>query len=139
MGVIYKNGIAYSGDTAEMTGATSSAAGKSGLVPTPAAGDQKKFLKADGTWSTPDGKYLVQSGIVYTFTDGKMIVNFPTTFKKVLGFSVIPTVGTAYLCTLGNLYNSGFEIKVWNALATDYVSAQVTSSASVRWMAIGEV
>ena len=64
MGVIYKNGVAYSGDTPEMTGATSSAAGTSGLVPAPAAGDIDKFLKGDGTWSIPKGKYLVQSGLV---------------------------------------------------------------------------
>lgn len=36
-----------------MTGATASAAGKSGLVPAPAAGNQGKFLKGDGTWATP--------------------------------------------------------------------------------------
>lgn len=33
-----------------MTGATSSAVGTSGLVPAPAAGDDAKFLKGDGTW-----------------------------------------------------------------------------------------
>lgn len=33
-----------------MTGATSGAAGTSGLVPAPAAGDQDKVLKGDGTW-----------------------------------------------------------------------------------------
>ena len=38
-----------------MTGATSSAAGTSGLVPAPAAGDQDKFLKADGTWQEAGG------------------------------------------------------------------------------------
>ena len=35
-------------------GATASAAGGSGLVPAPAKGDQAKFLKADGTWGTPE-------------------------------------------------------------------------------------
>jgi hypothetical protein len=34
-------------------GATSSAAGENGLVPAPTAGNQGKFLKADGTWATP--------------------------------------------------------------------------------------
>lgn len=34
-----------------MTGATASTAGKSGLVPVPAAGDNNKFLRGDGTWS----------------------------------------------------------------------------------------
>lgn len=36
-----------------MSGATSSTAGKSGLVPAPAAGAQGKYLKGDGTWNTP--------------------------------------------------------------------------------------
>lgn len=35
-----------------MTGATSSTAGTSGLVPAPASGDNDKFLKGDGTWGT---------------------------------------------------------------------------------------
>ena len=35
------------------TGATASVAGSSGLVPGPAAGDQLKFLRADGTWVVP--------------------------------------------------------------------------------------
>ena len=39
----------------DMKGATSSAAGLKGLVPAPAAGDQGKFLKGDGTWAMPPG------------------------------------------------------------------------------------
>ena len=34
----------------DMGGATSSAAGTSGLVPAPAAGKQASFLRGDGTW-----------------------------------------------------------------------------------------
>lgn len=34
----------------EMTGATSAANGTAGLVPAPAAGDENKVLKGDGTW-----------------------------------------------------------------------------------------
>lgn len=36
-----------------MTAATASAAGKSGLVPAPAAGNQGQYLRGDGTWATP--------------------------------------------------------------------------------------
>lgn len=36
-----------------MKGATSNAAGATGLVPAPAAGSQAKYLRADGTWQTP--------------------------------------------------------------------------------------
>lgn len=35
-----------------MTGASSSANGTNGLVPAPSAGDQDKYLKADGTWGS---------------------------------------------------------------------------------------
>jgi len=37
----------------EMTGATASTDGASGLVPQPLAGDEGKFLRGDGTWVTP--------------------------------------------------------------------------------------
>ena len=33
-----------------MTGASSSAAGSAGIVPAPAAGDDTKYLRGDGTW-----------------------------------------------------------------------------------------
>lgn len=53
----------------DMSGATASAAGTSGLVPAPSAGDQDKVLKGDGTWGTvsalpvapsSDGTYFLQ-------------------------------------------------------------------------------
>lgn len=37
-----------------MTGATSSANGKAGLVPAPAKANRTQFLKGNGTWATPD-------------------------------------------------------------------------------------
>ena len=36
-----------------MTGASSSAAGKAGLVPAPAAGAANRYLRSDGTWQVP--------------------------------------------------------------------------------------
>ena len=39
-----------------MTGATASNAGLSGLVPAPAAGDENKFLRGDGTWAAVEGE-----------------------------------------------------------------------------------
>lgn len=39
-------------DFVPFTGATSIAGGASGFVPAPAAGDDEKFLRGDGTWST---------------------------------------------------------------------------------------
>ena len=47
-----------------MTGASSSAAGKAGLVPAPAAGKQSSFLRGDGTWVVPTNTtYSAGTGI----------------------------------------------------------------------------
>ena len=43
-----------------MTGATENASGTSGLVPVPAAGDQLKFLRGDGTWATVTAELSLQ-------------------------------------------------------------------------------
>lgn len=49
-----------------MTGASSSSDGTKGLVPAPTAGDQDKYLKADGTWGainvSNDGVRSIASG-----------------------------------------------------------------------------
>lgn len=39
----------------EMTGATSTSNGEKGLVPAPLVEDREKYLRGDGTWSTPAG------------------------------------------------------------------------------------
>lgn len=46
-----------------MIGATADAAGESGLVPTPAAGANGKYLKGDGTWGVPPNTtYTIMKG-----------------------------------------------------------------------------
>lgn len=46
-----------------MTAASSSAAGKAGLVPAPASGKQSSFLRGDGTWAIPtDTTYSDMTG-----------------------------------------------------------------------------
>lgn len=44
-----------SGNYTHFTGATASVDGAQGLVPAPLAGDEAKFLKADGTWEVAGG------------------------------------------------------------------------------------
>lgn len=43
----------------DMTGATAGAAGTHGLVPAPAAGDEDKVLKGDGTWDEMEGGHTI--------------------------------------------------------------------------------
>lgn len=47
----------------DLVGATSTKAGTRGLVPAPAAGDQNKFLMANGTWAD-----VAQENTTYTFS-----------------------------------------------------------------------
>ena len=42
-----------------MVSASASSAGKSGLVPAPAAGDQNKYLRGDGTWTFPTAQTTI--------------------------------------------------------------------------------
>lgn len=67
-----------------MRGATASNAGAAGYVPAPAAGDNGKFLKGDGTWGSPDvPEYsaaganlgLVKTGGDVQITDGIITIS----------------------------------------------------------------
>lgn len=66
------NSLKYVGATyTTFKGATSSAAGGTGLVPAPAAGAQAKFLRADGTWQTPANTTYSNMTGATTSTAGK--------------------------------------------------------------------
>lgn len=71
-----------------MQGATSSAAGKAGLVPAPSAGNAERYLRADGTWVNPRAHQTVEvtlmtnnweesegDGYVYTISNDKVTAN----------------------------------------------------------------
>ena len=51
------------------TGATADAAGSTGLVPQPTAGNQGKYLRADGSWATPTNTTY---GVATTSANGLM-------------------------------------------------------------------
>lgn len=66
-----------------MTGATSSSNGKSGMVPAPAAGDQTKFLRADGTWVVPtDTTYNTMTGATVSDAGAEGLVPAPAAGKQ---------------------------------------------------------
>lgn len=45
----------------DFDGATASIAGQKGMVPAPAAGDETKFLRGNGTWAYPSSTVFVVS------------------------------------------------------------------------------
>lgn len=63
----------------DVIGATSSVSGARGLVPTPVAGDQNKFLAGDGTWktvstgSTPEIEMFIDLNSLGVITDARGI------------------------------------------------------------------
>lgn len=81
-----------------MKGATSSAAGATGLVPAPAAGKQTSFLRGDGTWVVPTNTNttysLSKSGSTITLTgsDGsKTSVTDSNTTYSLSSFGITAT------------------------------------------------
>ena len=75
-----------------MTGCDSITGGASGLVPAPSAGDENKFLKADGTWDTVGG-----GGSSYTEGTGIDITNDTISVDE----SVVMTTGNQSTINFG--------------------------------------
>ena len=55
-----------------MSGATTSSAGKSGLVPAPAAGSATRYLRSDGTWQVPPNTTYTLSSFGITATAAEL-------------------------------------------------------------------
>lgn len=93
-----------------MGAASASAAGKSGLVPAPAAGAQAKYLRGDGTWQTPPNTtYSNMGGATSSAAGSAGLVPAPAAGKQASflrgdGTWVVPTNTTyakANTTTLG--------------------------------------
>lgn len=73
----------------DVIGATSQTAGTHGLVPAPAAGDESKFLKGDGTWDTVSAGSASLAGLtdvdLNNPTDGQALVYDATNQEWVNG------------------------------------------------------
>lgn len=63
-----------------LSGASSSAAGKAGLVPAPAKGDEGKFLRGDGSWKTP----TTSENSYYLYTQYQNSTDFYSNYKAYL-------------------------------------------------------
>jgi len=79
------------------TGATASTDGMQGLVPGPLAGDQDKFLKADGTWGEAGANYTAGDGI--DITNDEISVDDTYVQRKLTAGSNIQINGTTISAT----------------------------------------
>lgn len=114
-GTSASNELAIKGDLpTTMVGCDSITGGASGLVPAPSAGDQDKFLKADGTWDTVGG-----GGSSYTEGRGIDITNDTISVDE----SVVMTTSNQSTInfgakqfsriTIANGYNTGEGLYGW--------------------------
>ncbi len=78
MGKLMLNDVCYSsgGSGQVFTGATAITAGTQGEVPAPAAGDQAKYLRADGNWATPPGSGGSTVVITPTLSSGTKVADY---------------------------------------------------------------
>lgn len=102
-----------------MGAASSSVAGTAGLVPAPAAGDQAKFLKGDGTWST-----VATSDTKVTQT--KLGGTETSTYPLLLA----PTGQSATTTTTSNFATAATYKPSTNELSVDITGNAATASAA---------
>lgn len=84
-----------------MTGATASSAGKSGLVPAPAVGDDTKFLSGDGTWQA------VQTIIDFVYPIGSLYWSKNSTDPGTLFGGTWTRVKDKFILAAGDTYAQG--------------------------------
>ena len=89
----------------DMTGATASTAGAHGLVPAPAAGDDAKFLRGDGTWKDVPAELSGLTDVVLTNpADGQLLRYDATAQKwKNAGVDSAPTANSENLVSSGGV------------------------------------
>ena len=117
-----------------MKGATSSAAGSTGLVPAPAAGKQTSFLRGDGTWVVPTNTNttytLTKSGSTITLTgsDGsKTSVTDSNTTYSLASFGITATA--AELNKLDGVTATAAEINYLDGV-TSSIQTQLNGKAA---------
>ena len=133
----------------DMKGATTEAAGGSGLVPAPAAGKQGQYLRGDGTWSTPtnttysdatqsthglmstsDKKKLDGFGAANTYALKSDITAMYRYKGSVASTDKLPTSGQTIgdVYDVGNGMNYAWNGSKWDALGEIFTITKITNT-----------
>ena len=76
-------------DVPAFTGATAIASGSLGGVPAPLAGDEDKFLKADGSWSNIPDPTIIVTQVAHGFAVGNALYLNGSTYTKAIATTAI--------------------------------------------------
>lgn len=118
-----------------MKGATASASGNAGLVPAPAAGNQNKFLRGDGTWQVAGEVTGVKGNTETSYRKGNVNLtcanigaadanhNHDTSYLKLSGGTLTGNlIGRTIIPSADNSYNLGVSNAKWSYVyATKFV------------------
>lgn len=100
-----------------MTGATSSTAGTSGLVPAPSAGDQTKYLTGAGTWQTVNALQNTSTG-----TNALTILGSPTTSQNAINIGTGSAASGSLALAIGESSNA--QVAFSTAIGSGAVASQ---------------
>lgn len=107
-----------------MRGATASASGTSGLVPTPTSGQQNDFLRGDGTWKPLGGSLLTQTQ--YNNLSKKGLLNETTRIE------LLPPSGVNYGGFIDFHYNDPDGKKDYTSRIIEWSSGTLTMSDNIK-------
>lgn len=121
------------------TGATALADGTQGLVPGPLAGDEDKFLKADGTWATVQGGGTSVTTVLLTL-DTPSAGGFSTdkTFDQIISASIVQIFEDVYEYSVVGC-GDGLQKTLYisadgkNIYKLDYTSSSATSGTYTKF------
>jgi len=120
----------------EMVGCDSITGGSAGLVPAPSAGDEDKFLKADGTWDTVGG-----GGSSYTAGTGIDITNDTISVDStILTTNTVQTVTEEKTFSADiHLNGAGIKLDTTNAYIRGKVSGNTYRNIVARSISGSEI
>lgn len=117
-----------------MTGADSNTAGTAGLVPAPAAGDNGKFLRGDGTWVNGTGSLTIDQ----VYPVGSIYMSVNSTSPSTLFGGTWERLKDTFLLAAGDAYSAGATGgEAAHLLTNDELPADMGSLKALGWVGIG--